>query len=478
MAISAQQKIKVAVIGGGPGGYVAAIRAAQLGAEVTLIEKNKLGGTCLNVGCIPTKSLLHAAEIVQEIQHSAKEYGVDITLNKIDWQHVQAKKTEIVGNLVSGVMGLMRANKIKVITAQASVLDEYHVLLKFNDGSVDKLNFDRLIIASGSVASKPPIPGLENNEHCIDSTGALSLATIPASLLIIGGGVIGIEMAGIYAAFGTQVTVVEALPSLLPMLDSDTVTLLQNQLKQQGVVIHTEAKVVNITTRGAHACSTLTMQGKTQEILTEKVLYAVGRKTDTAALGLDNVGIKTEQGRIQVNALMQTTLPHIYAIGDCLGEIMLAHVASQQGEVAAENALGQSAQYAPKAIPSCVYTLPELAGVGLTEQACQQQNLAYKVGKFPLSANGKALIMNNGQGLVKVILDKKYQSILGVHIFGPRATDLIAEAALAIEMEATAEELIATIHAHPTVSEAIREGVLAAEGRAIHIPNKKSSTAA
>lgn len=472
MVNTSQVKTKVTVIGGGPGGYVAAIRAAQLGAEVTLIEKNKLGGTCLNVGCIPTKSLLHATEILEEVNHSAKNFGLDISVNKIDWEGVQAKKDSIVNTLVSGIGSLMKFNKIKVINGEASLIDHNNLLVKFKDNSVDKIYFDKLIIATGSIPSIPPIPGLEN-PLCIDSTGALSLKNIPKTLLIIGGGVIGIEMAGIYSAFGSKVTVVEALPNILPSMDKETVCLLVNKLKQQGVEIYTNAKVVKVEDKLGQTITTINYQNKEQIITSDNVLYAVGRKTNTDNLALNKVGIETDKGKIVVNDYMQTNIPNIYAIGDCLGQVMLAHVASQQGEIAADNALGQHIKFDGKAIPSCIYTIPELASVGLTEDECKRNNIEYTVGRFPLSANGKSLIMNNGIGMIKVLLGKKYKEILGIHIFGPRATDLIAEAGLAIELEATAEDFISTIHAHPTVSEAVREGVLAAEGIAIHIPNKK-----
>lgn len=470
-----QNRVRVVVIGGGPGGYVAAIRAAQLGAQVTLVEKNKLGGTCLNVGCIPTKTLLHVAELLEEINYRAKDFGVDLTVNKIDWLRVQKKKESIISLLVSGISNLMKVNKIDVIYGQACLLDEHQLLLKPESGKTNKINFDRLIIASGSVPEKPPIPGLKNNDNCIDSTGALSLTTIPGTLLIIGGGVIGIEMAGIFSALGTKVIVIEASPSLLPMMDSDTAGLLQNHLKHKGVKIYTDTKVTNIISADSKVHTVISNQGKEKTIITEKVLYAVGRRPNTLDLALDNIGVKVENGAIVVNEYMQTTIPHIYAIGDCLGQVMLAHVASQQGEIAAGNALGNQLRYDSKSVPSCIYTLPELASVGLTETMCQQQNIDYETGKFPLSANGKALIMNGGIGLVKIIIDKKYKSILGVHILGPRATDLIAEASLAIELEATTDDLIATIHAHPTISEAIKEGILASERRAIHIPNKSNS---
>lgn len=464
-------KLRIAVIGGGPGGYVAAIRAAQLGGEVTLIEKGNMGGTCLNVGCIPTKALLHSAQILEEARHAA-ECGIDLAIRGFDWNKVQAKKNAVVKQLVTGVSGLMKANKIKVVAGTASFAAKTSLAVKKADGSSETLSYDRIIVAAGSVPAIPPIPGVKDNPACIDSTGALSLNAVPASLLIIGGGVIGLEFATVYSAFGTKVTVIEALPKLLPMMDGELTASLRKTMEQRGVAIHTEARVVSVDNTGKGAKVTVETGGKTQSFEAEKVLVAVGRRTDTEALNLDTAGIRNDRGRIAVNDRMETNVKGVYAIGDCLGQVMLAHVASAQGEIAAENALGHPAEYNGRTNPSCVYTTPEFAGVGLTEEAAKEKKIPYTVGKFPLAANGKSLIENGGVGMVKVLLGVEYKEVLGAHILGPRATDIIGECALAIGMEATVEDLIATIHAHPTVTEAVREAMLAAEKRAIHIPNK------
>ena len=462
---------KVAVIGGGPGGYVAAIRAAQLGGEVTLIEKGNLGGTCLNVGCIPTKAILHSAEILEETRHAA-DYGIDLAVKGFDWAKVQAKKNSIVKQLVTGVTGLLKANKVKVVAGTAKFESATVLSVTKPDGASEKLSFDKIIIAAGSVPAIPPISGVKDNSACIDSTGALSLDSVPASLLIIGGGVIGIEFATAYSAFGTKVTVVEALPKILPMMDGELTASLRKGMERRGIAIFTETKVMSVEKTAGGAKVNVEMGDKKQSFDAEKVLVAVGRRADTEALGLDGVGITHDRGRISVNDAMETSLKGVYAIGDCLGQVMLAHVASAQGEVAAENALGHAATYDGKTNPSCVYTAPEFAGVGLTEEAAKDQKIPYLVGKFPLAANGKALIANGGDGMVKVLLGTEYKEVLGVHMLGPRATDIIGECALAIGMEATVEDLIATIHAHPTITEAVREAMLAAEKRAIHIPNK------
>ena len=461
----------VVVVGGGPGGYVAAIRAAQLGGKVTLIEKNKLGGTCLNVGCIPTKVLLHAAEALTEAKHM-DNLGIQVSVNGIDWKAVQSRKEAVTNQLVSGVTGLMKANKIRVIEGTASFASKTALEVVKKDGTKENVPFDKVILATGSVPAVPPIPGVKENAACVDSTGALAFDHVPETLLVIGGGVIGMELATAYSRFGAKVTVVEAMPKLLPMMDGELTAMLRKKMEASGVTILTEAKVQSVEAAPVGAKVQVEVSGKVESFEAEKVLVAVGRRTDTEALGLDKVGIAHDRGRITVNDKMETNVPNIYAIGDCLGKVMLAHVASAQGEVAAENALGETVVYDGKTNPSCVYTDPEFAGVGLTEEKAKEEGIPYQVGKFPLMANGKALIMNGGEGMIKFIIGKEYGEVLGVHILGPRATDLIGECALAIGMEATVDEIYATIHAHPTVTEAVREAALAATKRAIHIPNK------
>lgn len=462
---------RVIVIGGGPGGYVAAIRAAQLGGDVTLIEKNSIGGTCLNVGCIPTKAVLHAAELLEESRHAA-EFGINLAVNGFDWDRVQAKKSAVVKQLVSGVTGLLRANKVTVITGEASFLSCNTLSIQKSDGSTETVKGEKIIIAAGSVPAIPPIPGVKENAACIDSTGALSLDAVPETLLVIGGGVIGIELATALSAFGTKVTIVEALPKLLPMMDGELTEMLRKQMEARGITILTNAKVASVEQVNGGAVVNVEADGVTSVFKAEKVLVAAGRRTDTAALNLDAAGIAHDRGRITVNDKMETSVPGVYAIGDCLGKVMLAHVASDQGEIAAENAMGHTAAYNGKTNPSCVYTNPEFAGVGLTEEQAKGQGVTYKIGRFPLAANGKSLIMNGGQGMVKLLFGQQYGELLGAHILGPRATDLIGELALAIGLEATSNELISTIHAHPTVAEAVRECALAADKRAIHIPNR------
>lgn len=472
-AAPAGGKKSVIVIGGGPGGYVAAIRAAQLGAEVTVVEKQYLGGTCLNVGCIPTKCLLHSAELVEQIKTQGKEIGVEVEGVKVNFPQVIAHKNAISKQLTSGVAGLLKLNKVKKVDGTAKFTGEKQLEVTKADGSKETMTADAIIVATGSVNAQPPIPGLKENPNCIDSTGALSLEKLPQTMVVIGGGVIGLELACAYAAFGTKITVVEAMDHMLPMLDGDLTKIGVAHMKKMGMDFHLECPVQSVESSPVGAkvvCKD--KSGKTVTFEAEKVLVAIGRKANTAGLDLAAGKIDNDKGRILVNDKMETNVPGVYAIGDCVfGHAQLAHTASAMGEVASENICGLEAHYCEKTNPTCVYMEPEAASVGLTEEQCKAQGIAYKVGKFPMSANGKALILNGGEGLVKIVAGAEYGEILGMHIIGPRATDLIAEGALAIEGEMTLDEIIDTIHSHPTVTETMREAALNAEKRAIHTKN-------
>jgi dihydrolipoamide dehydrogenase len=474
--------MKIAIIGGGPGGYVAAIRAAQLGAETTLVEQGALGGVCLNAGCIPTKALLHSAALYTDARQGA-HCGIMADAH-VDFARVQAYKAGVVKRLVGGVAGLLAANKVTVLAGTASLVRGAggagcRIRVREATGEREP-DVDRIVLATGSLPVLPPIPGADL-PHCLDSTGALNLPAVPKSLLIIGGGVIGVEMATIYNAFGSRVIIVEMLQDILPMMDGAIIKSVRADLGKKGVQILTGARVTGIREQGAEAVvrvesapSSQSSPGApdAQEFSVEKVLLSVGRKPNTASLNLDGAGVKHDRGRIIVSDRLETNLPGVYAIGDCNGQIMLAHAASAQGEIAVENALGHAARFNPATNPSCVYTDPECAGVGLTEEQAKAQGLDCVTGTFPLLANGKALIMNGGKGFIKIIAGRTHKEILGAHIVGPRATDLIAEAALAIGLEATIDEVIGTIHAHPTLAEAFREAALAVDKRAIHMPNK------
>lgn len=456
---------RVIVIGGGPGGYVAAIRAAQLGAEVHLVEKTKLGGTCLNIGCIPTKVLLHTAEMYQKLKHGEKT-GLIVENSRVDWSVLQKHKANIVNRLVQGVGGLLKANKITVHNGEA-ILQDAQTVKVVGENAVT-LQGDIIILAVGSEPARIPINGIDL-PGVIDSTGALSLPEIPRSLLIAGGGVIGAEFAQLYSALGTEVTVVEMLPEILPPIDGQLTQIIKKELTKLGVTFMTDTGLMEIQ-QGDELIARVKTKDSEKLIPAQYILISVGRKPNTQGLGLEQLGIQTNKGAIVVDEHFMTNVSGVYAIGDCNAQMMLAHVASAQGMAAVEYALGEHAFYNNKVIPSCVYTVPEIAGVGLTEEQAKAQELSYKVGVFPLAANGKSMIDDGDCGLVKVIADAQSGEILGAHIIGPRATDMIGELALAMNMQATTEEIVATIHAHPTVSEAIAEAAHAVFANPIHWP--------
>lgn len=457
---------KIVIIGGGPAGYVAAIRAAQLGAETHIVEAERLGGTCLNVGCIPTKALMHTSELYH-LAKSGASYGVKVGEISLDWTAAMNNKQRIVNRLVKGVESLLKANKVTIHKGKARIQDPKTVVVETEPAVV--LSADAIVIATGSEPVKLKLPGADL-PGVIDSTGALKLPSVPKSLAVIGGGVIGVEFAALYNALGAKVTVVELLPEILPPVDREIAVKLRQQLEKAGVEFLTGAglKEIRQTDAGLQA---LVTQGELQlELATEYVLIGVGRIPNTRDLGLESLGIAMERGRIQVNAGFETNAPGIYAVGDCNGLSLLAHAASAQGIAAVEGIMGHKSAYFCNLIPSCIYTNPEIGSVGITEEAAERQGLAVKIGRFPLSGNGKSLIENGGVGMVKIIAGAKHGEILGVHIIGPRATELIAEACLAMRLEATLDELVSTIHAHPTVSESMTEAALAADGIAIHWP--------
>lgn len=463
----------VIVIGGGPGGYVAAIRAAQLGASVTVIEKQYLGGTCLNVGCIPTKCLLHSAGLLDEFRRQGAEIGLQADNLRVNFPQVIAHKNKISKQLTMGVEGLLKMNRIQKIDGEAAFTAPRMLEVVRSDGGRETMTADAIIVAAGSVNAVPPISGIRETPGCIDSTGALSLETLPESMVVIGGGVIGLELACAYAAFGTKITVVEAADHMLPMLDEDLTKIGIQHMKRMGVEFHLKTPVqsvepcaagVRVVCRNEH--------GETVGFEAEKVLAAVGRRANTDSLNLESGGLAHDRGRIIVNDRMETNVDGVYAAGDCVfGYAQLAHTASAMGETAAENIMGGNAHYEEKTNPTCIFIEPEAASVGLTQKEAQSQGINCKIGRFPLMANGKALVLNGGEGLVKIVADAETGAVLGVHIIGPRATDLICEGAMAIRMNASLEDLAATIHAHPTVGEAVREAALNAEKRAIHIRN-------
>ena len=466
-AAPAGGKTRIVVIGAGPGGYVTAIKAAQLGADVAIVESGSVGGTCLNVGCIPTKALIHATSLYEAVVHQAAQVGVSVTGASLDWGKAQQYKASIVKRLVGGVDGLLKANGVKKYTGKGIVKDAHTVQV----GS-DTITADYIILAVGSEPVHLRFPGA-NLPGVIDSTGALALEQVPKSMVIIGGGVIGIEFASMFAAAGAQCTIVEALPNILPPIDKEIVALVQADLEKRGVKILTNAKVESIEGSGAELSVHMDYNGQKQAVQGEKVIMAVGRRALTGGIGLEEAGVALERGKVVTDDHFQTNIPSIFAIGDCNGKMMLAHAASAQGVAAVEYILTGKCHYHSETIPSCIYLEPEVASVGLKEEDLQARGIAYSCGKFALSANGKSLIENGGVGLIKILADTKYGQVLGVHMYGPRVTDLIAACALAIRLESTVDELTSTIWAHPTVGEAIGEAAEAVFGNAIHWPPKK-----
>jgi len=454
--------VHVVVIGGGPGGYPAAIRAAQLGAKVTIIEKDQFGGTCLNRGCLPTKALLQSAGTYQNAKE-AKIFGINIGDVTIDFPAVMARKNTVVKQLVGGLGGILKSHGMTIIKGTGQIIDANTV--KVNE-SGDEIKCDKIIIATGSVPSRVPIDGIDN---CITSNEALDLEKLPKSMLIIGGGVIGMEFAQIMNQMDVAVTVVEMLPQILPTEDPEIAKTFSGMCKKAGIEILTNTSVSKVGTKGKKKVVSFGDQEKAVDL----VLVAVGRSPFTEGLGLDKVGIAMEKNFVKVNEYLETSVKGIYAIGDVIGNYMLAHVATAEGETVAMNCVGNAHRMDYRAVPRGVYTTPEVASVGMTEAEAKAKYGELEIGRFPFVGCGKALVINETEGLVKIITEKKFGEVVGAAILGPHATDLINELAVAIQMEATFEEIAHTIHAHPTIAESIMEAALDVDAKAIHMPKKK-----
>jgi len=457
------ERLNILVIGGGPGGYSAAIRAAQLGAQVTLIEKSELGGTCLNRGCIPTKTLLQSATMLYQLK-MYPQYGIEVDKVRLDFSNVVKRKDDVIKNLLNGLNGIIKSNGIKLIKGTAYFIDHRTVCVA---ETKELIRADRIIIATGSIPMKISIHG-SNLPGVITSDEILLLDHLPKSMMIIGGGVVGLEFAQIFSRMGTKVAVIEILSQILPNEDTEMANLLESFLKKEGIKIYTNTEVKSIEERGTNKA---VIFDKNEELV-EVVLMAVGRRPYTEGLGIDKIGIKEGKGGVLlVDDYLETNVSGIFAVGDVIGNFMLAHVAMIEGERAAENAMGGRIKMSYKAVPRALYTSPELASVGLTEkQAEEKYGGEIKIGKFPFYANSKALIMGESNGMVKIIGDNKYDQVLGVHIVGPHATELIGEATLGIELESTFDEFANSMHAHPSLSECIKECALEANKRAIHLP--------
>jgi dihydrolipoamide dehydrogenase len=459
----------VAVVGSGPGGYSAAIRASQHGLKTALIEKDsKLGGTCLHVGCIPTKALLHAAGLWEEIQHAA-EHGIQCAPPQLDFAKLIARKNSVVNKHAKGIEFLMKKHKIEWIRGRAKLLGAGELLVETQDGP-RKLEALNVIVATGSEART--LPGLTPDPDAIlTNVEILSLRQLPKSLAIIGAGAVGVEFASIFHRFGTKVTLFEMLPRIVPLEDEDISKELLRLFKKSGIRVETGARVEEVERTGEGVRLRVTLAGgQTESFEAEKLLVAVGRKPNTEGIGLETLRVEMDRGYIRTGQYMQTHELGVYAIGDVVaGSPQLAHVATAEGLVAAAHIAGRPVKPVNyRRTPSATYTEPEIASVGLTEAQARAEGRAVRVGKFPFAANSKATILGRHDGFVKVVADERYGEILGVHMIGPHATDLIAEAVAAMEAEATVETLMSSIHPHPTVSEAVGEAFNAVYGLAIN----------
>jgi dihydrolipoamide dehydrogenase len=458
----------VIIIGSGPGGYVCAIRCAQLGMKTAIVEKyNTLGGTCLNVGCIPSKAMLDSSHQYHDAVHKFSDHGINIGTPKIDFKQMVARKQSVVDQMTKGVEFLIKKNKIDTYTGMGSFIDANTILVEGE--KTEKLTGKNIIIATGSKPSS--IPGIEiDKKRIITSTEALELKEIPKHLIVIGGGVIGLELGSVYRRLGAEVSVVEYAPSIIASMDASLGKEMGRVMKKQGMKLHLGHKVTGVTTKGKTV--SVTAEGKKGEVTLEGdyCLVAVGRKPNTAGLRADKAGVKLDdRGRIEVNEHLQTNIPNIYAIGDVVKGAMLAHKAEEEGVSVAEMLAGQKPHINYNLVPGVVYTWPEVAGVGQTEEQLKEAGVTYKVGQFPFRANGRAVAGMDIDGFVKILADAKTDEVLGAHMIGPRVADMITQVATAMEFRASAEDIARVCHAHPTTSEATKEAALAAtENRAIH----------
>ena len=465
------EQFDVTIIGSGPGGYVAAIRAGQLGLKVAMIEKDtRLGGTCTLRGCIPTKQMLMSAHVYEQMQHAA-DFGVQATGIQLAFEDVQKRKNKVVLKNTKGIEYLMKKNKVTVFKGTGKLALPGKVEVTGADGAKQILETKNIIIATGSVVR--PIPGFETDGvHVVNSDHILELKDVPKSLIVMGAGAVGVEFASVYSRFGAETTLVELMPRLVPLEDEEVSKELEKSFRKRGIKSQVDTKLEKLEKTDAGVVVTgKTSKGEAVRLEAEMLLVAVGRMPFTEGLGLEGSRIKVEKGFIQVDEYQQTAEKGVYAIGDVVPTPLLAHLASKEGIVAVEHLAGQK-NVRPinlRLVPNCTYCDPEVASVGLTEAKAKEQGYDVKIGKFPMSASGKARILGEEEGFVKIVGEGKYDEILGVHIIGPHATELIAEACVAMQLESTAEELGRTMHAHPTVSETVMEAAEGVHGLAVHI---------
>ena len=464
----------VVVIGAGPGGYVCAIKAAQLGLKTALVEKRETyGGTCVNVGCIPSKALLHATEMLMEAEHSFDALGIEISKPKIDLKKLLAHKLNTVEQNTKGLVFLMKKNKIDTFHGAGKVLGQGRISVTGADGKVEEIEAKNIVIATGSdIAGIPGVDVAFDEKVIVSSTGALDFARVPGHLVVVGGGVIGLELGSVWARLGAKVTVVEYLDTILGGMDGEVAKQFQRMLAKQGFTFKLGAKVTAVAKKGKGASVTFepAKGGEAETIEADAVLVATGRRPFTDGLGLDKAGVVLdERGRVRVNEHFLTSIPGIYAIGDVVAGSMLAHKAEEEGVAVAEIIAGKAGHVNYDVIPAVVYTSPEIASVGRTEEELKAASVAYNAGKFPFSANGRARSMLQTEGFVKILADKATDRVLGVHIVGFGAGEMIHEAAVLMEFGGSSEDLARTCHAHPTMSEAVKEAALAAFSKPIHM---------
>jgi dihydrolipoamide dehydrogenase len=471
-----ESRYDVVVIGAGPGGYVAAIRCAQLGLRTAIVERQYMGGVCLNVGCIPTKALLHTAEVMEELRES-KMFGIEVQGVSLNWQGALGNKDRVVKKMTQGVSFLMKKNKIDVHNGTGALTGPNSVKVTSNDGKETSLEAKHVILALGGKWGRdlPQIGAVIDEDRILSSTGGLSIKEVPKTMIVIGAGAVGCEFSSMYNGFGTEVTLLEAMPRLVPNEDEEVSEELKRNFTKRGINVKMGIKITKVEKTASSVTTTYTnADGKEETVTAERLLLGIGAPIpNTRDIGVSEVGVQlNDRGYIVVNDRMQTSLPSVYAIGDCVDKVpYLAHKASAEGIVAAENIAGHNASPIDYSkVPACTYCYPEIGSVGLTEKKARELGYDVKIGKFPFSANGRATILGQTSGFVKIVSEAKYDEVLGVHIIGPNATELISEGTVALSHEATTESLMRTIHAHPTLYEALGEAEHAAsEGAAIHI---------